>query len=165
MIKMLRIDERLIHGQVAVSWSKVLGITHLVVVNDRVAQNEMQKMTLKMAVPENIRFLVKDVASGIQLLNDSRTKNLAMMVVVDNLRDALKIGENVKWIECINIGNYGLLPINQHGLPQTELASAVRVDEEDVNVIKAIAELPPLFEAQLTPDAPKKNIKKIIKED
>lgn len=163
MIKMVRIDERLVHGQVAVSWSKVLGITHLVVINDRVSENDMQKMTLKMAVPENIKFLVKNVSDGIKLLNDPRVENFHLMVVVENFKDALAVAKSVAGIKLINIGNYGLLPVNQHGGYQKEIASAVRVDEEDLKMIKAIAELQIPFEAQLTPDASVKNIRKLMK--
>lgn len=163
MIKMVRVDERLVHGQVAVSWSKVLGITHLVVINDRVAKNEMQKMTLKMAVPENIKFLVKGVEEGIALLNDPRIENFTLMVVIENFTDAFEIVKRVPGIEILNVGNYGLLPVNQRGNEQKEIASAVRVDAEDLSIIKMIAELNIPFEAQLTPDAPKKNMKKIMK--
>ena len=42
MIKMLRIDDRLIHGQIAVVWSKELGVDRIVVANDKVAVNDVQ---------------------------------------------------------------------------------------------------------------------------
>ncbi|MHC5375539.1 PTS sugar transporter subunit IIB [Enterococcus sp. LJL120] len=160
MIKMLRVDERLVHGQVAVAWSKVLGITHLVVVNNRVFENDLQKSTLKMAVPENVKFIVKDVAGGITLLNDSRTETMSLMVVVENFQDALELAKHVKNIELINVGNYGLLPINQKSGEQTELAPAVRVSKVDESIIKEIAQLDIPFVAQLTPDSNKKNLKK-----
>lgn len=163
MIKMLRIDERLIHGQVAISWSKVLKITHIVLINDEVAKNEMQKMALKMAVPSNVKFVVRDVEGGIDLLNDPRTKKMTIMVVVNNPRDTLVLARNVKEIELINIGNYGLLPGSQSGKSQKELATCVRVDENDINYLKQISSIGIKFEAQLTPDATKKDMHKILK--
>ncbi|HAQ1244562.1 TPA: PTS sugar transporter subunit IIB, partial [Enterococcus faecium] len=51
MIKAVRIDERLIHGQVAMTWTKSLNLTGLVVASDEAATNDIQKMTLKMAAP------------------------------------------------------------------------------------------------------------------
>lgn len=65
MIKMLRIDERLIHGQVAVVWSKALSITHIIVANDDVVNNELQITSMKMAVPDNIKFIARDVKDRI----------------------------------------------------------------------------------------------------
>lgn len=49
MIVCLRVDERLIHGQVAMTWTKELKLNGLVVASDEAASNEIQKMTLKMA--------------------------------------------------------------------------------------------------------------------
>ena len=49
MVKALRVDERLIHGQVAMAWTRDLGIQGIMVADDEAASNEMQKMTLKMA--------------------------------------------------------------------------------------------------------------------
>ncbi|MDO0498121.1 PTS sugar transporter subunit IIB, partial [Clostridioides difficile] len=50
-IKNIRIDDRLIHGQVATMWSNKLGVTRLMVVNDAVANNSVQKQVLRMATP------------------------------------------------------------------------------------------------------------------
>ena len=151
MIKMLRIDERLIHGQVAVVWSKALSITHIIVANDDVVNNELQ-----------IKFIARDVKDTINILNNPKAENLSMMVVVRNFKDALEIAKNVKNIEQVNVGNYGLLPVNKHkGKPQKKIDATVEVDDDDMKYIKEIAELNVPFDSQLTPDSSKKNFKKI----
>lgn len=55
MISMVRIDDRLVHGQVAVKWSKQLSVSRIVVVSDSIAQNEIQVSALKMAAPANCK--------------------------------------------------------------------------------------------------------------
>jgi len=50
MIKMLRIDERLIHGQIVVDWSRYLGVNAIIVGNDMAATNSVVEMTLRMAL-------------------------------------------------------------------------------------------------------------------
>lgn len=162
MIKMLRIDERLIHGQVAVVWSKVLKVTHIVLINDEVAKNKMQKMALKMAVPSGIKFAAKDIEGGAKLLNDPRAEKMSIMVVVSNPDDALAVAEKVKNIELINVGNYGLLPKKDKKL-RKELATCVRVSEDEIDVLKNIAKLDIPFEAQLTPDSTKKDMNNVLK--
>ena len=162
MIKMLRIDERLIHGQVAVVWSKALSITHIIVANDDVVNNELQITSMKMAVPDNIKFIARDVKDTINILNNPKAENLSMMVVVRNFKDALEIAKNVKNIEQVSVGNYGLLPVNKHkGKPQKKIDATVEVDDDDMKYIKEIAELNVPFDSQLTPDSSKKNFKKI----
>ena len=56
MIKAARIDHRLVHGQVAFSWSSFLGISRIIVIDDSAANNEMQKMVLKMSKPTGIKL-------------------------------------------------------------------------------------------------------------
>lgn len=162
MIKMLRIDERLIHGQVAVVWSKVLKITHIVLINNAVVKNEMQKITLKMAVPEGVKLAIKDLKGGIELLKDPRINNMQIMVVVSNPQDALFIAKEITNIQLINLGNYGLLP-SKNNNPKKELVTCVRVDENEISTLKEIVELKIPFEAQLTPDSSKKDIIKMLK--
>lgn len=161
MIKMLRIDERLIHGQVAVVWSKAMSITHILVANDEVVKNDLQISSMKMAVPDDIKFLARTLDESIKVLNNPKASSLAMMVIVRNFKDALEIAQNVADIELINVGNYGLLPVNQHGKPQKQIDDTILVDEDDLNYIKQIADLDFPFVSQLTPDSSKKNFKKI----
>ena len=57
MIAQLRVDDRLIHGQVALVWTKELDTPGIVVANDNAANNEMVQMTLKMATPVSYTHL------------------------------------------------------------------------------------------------------------
>ena len=52
MITQIRVDDRLIHGQVAFVWTKELNTPLIMVANDAAAKDEITQMTLKMAVPE-----------------------------------------------------------------------------------------------------------------
>ena len=61
MIIQIRVDDRLIHGQIAVVWSKYFATNHLVVANDQAAKNEVQQMTLKMATPNGVKVLIRSV--------------------------------------------------------------------------------------------------------
>ena len=58
MISMMRIDDRLIHGQVAVMWSKELGISRIIVASDAIASNEIQVSALKMAAPAGVKAAI-----------------------------------------------------------------------------------------------------------
>ena len=49
MIKMIRLDERLIHGQVATKWSRLLDVDRILVADDEAAENEIVKKSLMMA--------------------------------------------------------------------------------------------------------------------
>ena len=50
MIKLLRVDDRLIHGQVAVSWTSYLGADTIVVANDKAITDKLMQMAFNMAL-------------------------------------------------------------------------------------------------------------------
>lgn len=69
MIKALHLDDRLIHGQVAISWTRFLDANVLLVINDEVVKNELRKKALKMAVPPGVKYGFRSVEDGIAFLN------------------------------------------------------------------------------------------------
>ena len=54
MIKLLRVDYRLVHGQVAISWSRHIGADCILVANDEVAKDEMRQSMLRLSKPQGI---------------------------------------------------------------------------------------------------------------
>ena len=107
MITQIRVDDRLIHGQVAVVWTKELNAPLLVVANDEAAKNEVMQMTLKMAVPNGMKLLIRSVDDAINIFNDPRGADKRIFVIVNSVSDANKIAQNVENIETGNVANAG----------------------------------------------------------
>ncbi|MDQ0360557.1 PTS system mannose/fructose/N-acetylgalactosamine-transporter subunit IIB [Breznakia pachnodae] len=149
MIKLVRIDDRLIHGQVALVWSKHLGINRIMVINDRSANNETLKATLKMACPGSIKCAVLTVEKGIETLNDPRCKDLNVFVVVDNPSDALELVNRVGFIDRVNFGNYGKTS-NMEG--KEKVTNNIFLDDVDKKQIHEIAAAGVYVFSQLLPD-------------
>ncbi|HAQ8202941.1 TPA: PTS sugar transporter subunit IIB, partial [Enterococcus faecium] len=55
MIKLVRIDHRLLHGQVVFSWSKSLNINRIIIANKEAANDEFKKMSLNLSKPTGIK--------------------------------------------------------------------------------------------------------------
>ena len=62
MVKLLRIDDRLIHGQVAYGWTQALGVSVILIVNDDVAHNEMRKVAYNVGKPAGCKLYFRDMA-------------------------------------------------------------------------------------------------------
>ena len=103
----LRVDERLIHGQIAMVWSKALNLDGIIVANDVVAADETQQMALKMAVPSGIKVLIRSVDEVAQVLHDPRAQQKHLLVLVRTVTDALRLAKQVDGFQYINIGNVG----------------------------------------------------------
>ena len=138
MIKLLRIDERLIHGQVANQWARQLAVDAIVVANDKAATNDLIKTSLKMAAPQGMKVVIKKVDDAIAQLNDPRAKNLSIFVVVDNPYDCLKIVENVAGIPYVNVGNFGRVGYEKANRKQ--FSSSLYANEDEVAAFKKIME-------------------------
>ncbi|AEA01216.1 MULTISPECIES: PTS mannose/fructose/sorbose transporter subunit IIAB [Aerococcus] len=103
----LRVDERLIHGQIAMVWSRELSLHGIIVANDEAATNETQQMALKMAVPDGIRVLIRSVEGVVKVLKDKRANTKNLLVIVRTVQDALRLVQSVDNIDYVNIGNVG----------------------------------------------------------
>lgn len=104
MIKLTRIDDRLVHGQVAFTWTPALGIDFLLVANDKVASDEFLKMTLGLAKPAGVKMLVTSVREAIFLLNGAKSNPLKILLIIDSVKDAYTISQETPDIQSINFG-------------------------------------------------------------
>lgn len=139
MIKIMRVDERLVHGQIAMVWSKEMSIDGIVVANDATAENETQQMALKMAVPSGIKVIVKSVDGAINLLTDPRAKNMKLFVLVRTVGDAEKIAEKVSDIDYVNLGNVGKASTE----PKKTLTQFVMLTDQEIQSLKELVKLYP----------------------
>lgn len=85
-ITALRVDDRLIHGQVAMTWTKQLAVQGIVVANDEAANDNTQKMALKMAVPGGIKSLIKPVDEAIRILNNPKASKMRILVLTRTVK-------------------------------------------------------------------------------
>jgi len=132
MIKLTRIDDRLVHGQVAFTWVPALSVDCLLVVNDKVAKDEFQKMTLGLAKPANAKLLIKTLADATVFLNDEKNGKLKILVLINSIRDAAALASGVSEIVSVNFG--GIRSRDGSRL----ISKAVAITDEDVSVIKGM---------------------------
>ncbi len=160
-IAALRVDDRLIHGQVAMTWTKQLKVNGIVVANDDAANDNTQKMALKMAVPAGIKVLIKPVDEAIRVLNDPRAARMRILVLTRNVRDALTVRKQVGEIEFLNIGNTGRFD----GIDVSEkklLSPTIMLTEDEIKNLKALVALDPKTCMQQVPNDERKLVKDVI---
>ncbi|MCI8475240.1 MAG: PTS sugar transporter subunit IIB [Oscillospiraceae bacterium] len=104
MIKALHLDDRLIHGQVAISWTRFLDANVLLVINDQVVNDATRKMALKMAVPPAVKYGFRSVEEGIQFLNSPDSQKFQIMALVADPIDASRVALGVPGIQRLTVG-------------------------------------------------------------
>ncbi|MEO1770058.1 PTS sugar transporter subunit IIB [Candidatus Enterococcus ferrettii] len=161
MITAVRVDERLIHGQVAMTWTKTLNLDGLVVASDEAAENEIQKMTLKMAAPADVRTIIKSVDGAIQLLENPRSQEMRLMVLVPTVRDAVRMAQAFPdQIELMNVGNAGkMTPPSPN---KKLLTKEVMLTPDEIEALEELIGLYPETVFQGTPVMEKRLAKDIL---
>jgi PTS system mannose-specific IIB component/fructoselysine and glucoselysine-specific PTS system IIB component len=132
MIKLTRIDDRLLHGQVAFTWTPALGADCLLIANDKVARDEFMKMTMGLAKPAGARLLIKTISEAAAFLNDDKSKNAKVLLLVNSIKDAAALAGMVAEIRSINFG----------GLRTKEgaklISKAIAVNDDDIAIIREL---------------------------
>lgn len=103
MIKLVRVDHRLLHGQVAFSWASALSADCILIANDEVFDDEILMMALKLAKPNGIKLVIKNIEDSIQAINSGVTDKYKLFIVVNKIADAYKLAKNTN-IKSINLG-------------------------------------------------------------
>lgn len=104
-IVLVRVDDRLIHGQVAVGWTRFVGGTYILVVDDEVAQDNTQKMLLKMSTPVGVKSAVLTVSEAATQLAAGKFKNEKVIVIVRGPQALLGLMQGGVPLGKVNIGN------------------------------------------------------------
>jgi fructoselysine/glucoselysine PTS system EIIB component len=156
MIKLTRIDDRLVHGQVAFTWVPSLGIDCLIVANDKVAKDDFLKMTMNLAKPPSARLLILSVENAISLLNDPKSRNLKVLLLVSSIKDAWELANNLPEIQSVNFG----------GIRMKEgarlISKAIAVSDEDLMAISGMLEKGLELEVRQVPTDKKILVKDLI---
>jgi len=158
MVIILRVDDRLLHGQVAFSWLNFLGPDAIVIANDGVLTNEIQKAAIKMAKPTGVKMSIRSLKGGIDLINDERVRDLKLFVVVRTTEDALTLINNVN--EHISFVNIGGLSNRTKG--NNKLAKGVYLSDQDIINVKEIMKKVDKVDVRIVPTDSNKNISTLI---
>jgi len=156
MIKLTRIDDRLVHGQVAFTWTPALGVNCLVIANDKVAKDEFVKMTLGLAKPAGTKLLVKTISEAATFLNDERSKPLKILLIVNSVTDARALVNEVPEIKSVNFGGLRL----KDGARL--ISKAVAVNDDDISAIKELLDKGIELEVRQVPTDTKQMVESLI---
>ncbi|SDT00822.1 PTS system, fructoselysine and glucoselysine-specific IIB component [Mucilaginibacter mallensis] len=156
MIKLTRIDDRLLHGQVAFTWTPALSADCLIIANDKVAKDEFLKMTLNLAKPAGTKLLIKSLKDAAGFLNDDKNKKLNILLIINSVTDAYTLAVDVPEIRSINFG----------GLRSKEgsklISKAIAITDDDIPVIKELVNKGIELEIRQVPTDSKQLVESLI---
>ena len=154
----LRIDSRLIHGQVAGAWVSYVAPQTLIAASDSAANDELRKTLLLQVGPASARTNVLDIAKTIRVYFNPEYKDMRTMIVVESPMDALKLLEAGVTVDEVNVGGVTFKP------GMTLITEAVSVNDEHVEAYKAINDLGVTMTLQQVPTSSRTDMMSKLKE-
>lgn len=162
MIKWVRLDERMIHGQVATKWSQLLGVNRIIVADDQAASNEIIKKSLLMAAPANCKTAIVPVEKAVALCNDLRAEALSILLIVSTPENLLTVAKQCKDIPQINVGNYGRIAPKHGEEPRKTYTKNLYAYDEEVEILKEVMATGIPCNVQTIPDDIPQELSKVI---
>ena len=104
MIKAVIIDHRLVHGLVAFTWTHFLAATRIIVIDDKAANDEFQKMALNMSKPAGVKLNIFTVEKALSKMPKVETLNDTIFIIFGCTRDAARFIEQYPKFKEINYG-------------------------------------------------------------
>mgnify|MGYP000063788378 len=132
VIGLARIDDRLIHGQVATRWTKETNVTRIIVVSDEVAADTVRKTLLTQVAPPGVTAHVVDVAKMIRVYNNPMYAGQRVMLLFTNPTDVERVVEGGVKITSVNIGGMAF----RQG--KTQVNNAISVDAKDIEAFNKL---------------------------
>lgn len=102
-IELVRIDDRLIHGQVVTTWVKQMKIEQILIINDMIAKDPIQNSVFKMTAPQNVKVQSFEVDKFINIAKKTEIKRRTLLLLT-NPADVLRLHRGGVEFDQLNLG-------------------------------------------------------------
>lgn len=152
-----RIDSRLLHGQVATSWTQKTKPDRIIVVSDAVSRDELRKGLIMKAAPAGVKAHVIPLKKLIEVEKDPRFGATKAMLLFENPQDALTVIKAGVAIKQLNIGSMA------HSVGKVLLNKCISMDQKDVDAVRELQQLGVAFDVRKVPADRPDHIETLLK--
>ena len=144
-----RVDTRLLHGQVATTWTKQVNPDRIIVVSDGVAHDELRKTMIVQAAPPGVKVNVVPVSKMVEVSKDPRFGATKVMLLFETPQDVLEAVEGGVDIKNVNLGSMA------HSVGKVVVTNAIAMDQADVECLETLQSKGITFDVRKVPaDSP-----------
>lgn len=154
----VRIDERLIHGQVANLWTTSLQATRIMVIDNDIIKNDIQKTALKLAKPSGVNLSILGTEKASANINAGKYDKQRVFIVVKKPETLEKVLDNGVKLDTINVGNMSQKDTTQH------LTQSINLTKEDYDSFQNILAKGVKITAQMVPSDNIKKFEDVLKD-
>ncbi|OCG14632.1 PTS mannose transporter subunit EIIAB [Gilliamella sp. wkB292] len=156
-IVLARIDSRLLHGQVATSWTKSTNPTRIIVVSDSVAKDQLRKKLIEEAAPPGVKANVVPIKKIIEVSRDPRFGNTKALLLFENPEDVLRTIEGGVDINVVNVGSMA------HSVGKVMVNKVLSMNAQDVETFEKLKAKNVKFDVRKVPNDSNDNMDELLK--
>ena len=156
-IGLTRIDTRLLHGQVATTWTKMVNPDRIIVVSDAVSKDDLRKRMIIEAAPPGVKAHVIPIWKMIEVSKDPRFGETKAMLLFETPQDVLKAIEGGVDIKEVNLGSLA------HSTGKVVVTKAVAMGKEDVETFEKLIDKGVTFNVRKVPSDSPENMGEMLK--
>lgn len=133
-IALIRVDFRLVHGQVVVKWSKVVKAAKIIVINDVIANDKTLKSVYKMAAPDGVKVLCYSFEKAMAKYKENQFGEGRAMVMFKDINDCYRAWKAEFDMPKVQLGNA------PRGAGKKPLSNEVYATQEEKELLKEMAQ-------------------------
>lgn len=156
-INLVRIDSRLIHGQVITKWLKMSGANRIIIVDDELAKDDFMSIIYTTAAPKDVSVEILSVEDAKKGWMENELGNGNLLILFKDIKTCYELKNEGVNIEQIQIGGLPSAP------GRTVILRAVSFDEDDVSKLKELHDAGVEINIHIIPEEPKMNYENMIK--
>lgn len=154
---LVRVDSRLLHGQVATAWTKSTLPNRIIVVSDAVSKDDLRKKLIEQAAPPGVKANVIPVDKMIEIAKDPRFGNTKALLLFENPQDVLRAVEGGVDIEEVNVGSMA------HSVGKVVVSKVLSMGQADVDAFENLKAKGVKFDVRKVPNDSSANMEDILK--
>lgn len=154
---LVRVDSRLLHGQVATAWTKSTQPNRIIVVSDAVSKDDLRKKLIEQAAPPGVKANVIPISKMIEVEKDPRFGNTNALVLFENPLDVLRVIEGGVDIKEVNVGSMA------HSTGKVVVNKVLSMGREDVEAFEKMKAKGIHFDVRKVPNDSRANMDDILK--
>lgn len=152
----IRVDARLIHGQVAAIWSHYLKLTRIMVIDNEIAADEMQKKLLRMVAPAGVCTSIISEETALSNIKSGKYENQRVLILIKSPETINFLRNNGMDIKTFNVGNMATRDNTR------QITKSISVTPKEEEILKELIRDGVRITVQMVPNESVKNMKDIL---
>ncbi|MCW9130276.1 PTS sugar transporter subunit IIB [Bacillus paramycoides] len=152
----IRVDDRLIHGQVATRWATGLRVNRIMIIDDKVAVNDDEKSILRMAAPAGVNTSILTFEKGLNNVKNGNYKGQRVLLIVKTPEILVQLMNGGLALKEVNIGNMSSRP------GTTQIKKSISMTENEKVAVQQLLSQGVKVTAQMVPEESDASIEEFL---